>query len=120
MYYFANQSSRVIGMTGTLPGKIMIMTELFRALRNPVSLGIVEFLHDGEKSVREVAQKLDSKVSSVYRHLSALRKNGIITSRREGTIILYRVVMPGVLDFLQCLEKEVAERLERQRRHFIA
>lgn len=107
-------------MTERLPGKIMIMAEVFKALGRPVSLGIVEFLHDGEKSVREIAQNLDSKVSSVYRHLSVLRKDGIITSRREGTIILYRVVMPGVLDFLQCLEKEFAERLERQRRHFIA
>ena len=72
---------------------------VFKALADPVRLRLLSKIAaspDGEACVCDL---LDVGVSqpTVSHHLKRLREAGLLTSRREGTWIHYRLV-PGALD----------------------
>ncbi|MBN1435182.1 winged helix-turn-helix transcriptional regulator [Candidatus Fermentibacterales bacterium] len=82
--------------------------EIIRAMGSPSRLLIVQELARREMSVGEVTALVGSDMSTVSRHLGVLRQVGIVSCRREGTTILYRLDTPCVLGFLSCV-KEVLE-----------
>ena len=69
-------------------------------LGHPTRVRILELLREGELSVREfqAALKLDS--SGTSQHLGALRKQGLLDSRRQGTSVFYRVRDPRIFQLL--------------------
>jgi DNA-binding transcriptional ArsR family regulator len=76
--------------------KIMIAasgqaSELLKSLGNPVRLMIVCQILNGEKSVGELADFLKSSQSTVSQHLALLRKDGIVSPRREAQTIYYSI-----------------------------
>lgn len=74
--------------------------ELFKALGHPVRIRILEILRDGEHTVSELQQKLEVEMASVSQQLSVLRNRHLVTGRKEGTMVIYRVVDPQVFDLL--------------------
>ncbi|GAB4134340.1 MAG: hypothetical protein Kow0040_17940 [Thermogutta sp.] len=84
--------------------------EVFRALAHPSRVFIVEQLAEhGEKCVCEMTALIGADMSTVSRHLSALKKAGVIEDERRGTMTFYRLRTPCVLNFLQCAEKVLRE-----------
>src|SRR3990167_54756 len=79
-----------------------------KALASPKRLELLEMLAQGEKSVDALAAELsiDIKLASV--HLKALRDARLVTSRREGKFIHYRLTGPDVAGLGVTL-REVAE-----------
>ncbi|QQG37350.1 MAG: winged helix-turn-helix transcriptional regulator [Micavibrio aeruginosavorus] len=65
--------------------------DLLKSLAHPHRLGIVCRLIDGKASVGELAEFVGLRDSTVSQHLSLLRKDGIVTTRREGQIIWYSI-----------------------------
>jgi ArsR family transcriptional regulator len=63
---------------------------LFRALGDPVRLRLVHLLAVEELSVGELVRILDLPQSSVSRHLSVLREQGLLSSRPAGPATYYR------------------------------
>src|SRR5579883_1590976 len=53
-------------------------------------------LADGERSVGELAQTLGLAQSVVSQHLSLLRREGVVSGRREAQSILYSISDPRV------------------------
>jgi DNA-binding transcriptional ArsR family regulator len=74
--------------------------ELFKALGHPVRIRILELLRDGERSVSDLQAGLEVEMSSVSQQLSVLRARGLVTGRREGTMVYYSVVDQRVYDLL--------------------
>lgn len=62
---------------------------LLKALANPHRLMIVCSLIDGEKSVGALAQMLGSRESLASQHLGLLRRDGLVSARRDGQTIYY-------------------------------
>jgi ArsR family transcriptional regulator len=89
--------------------------DVFKALGNHVRLGIVEFLQHGEQCVCDIVAHVGADTSNVSKHLSILKKHGIVADRREGLKIFYRLAMPCVVDFSRCVEGVVCDHLEEQR-----
>jgi DNA-binding transcriptional ArsR family regulator len=65
--------------------------ELLKSLANRHRLLIVCQLIDGERSVGELADFLGIRDSTVSQHLALLRKDGLVTTRREGQTIFYAI-----------------------------
>ena len=63
----------------------------FEALGDPHRRTILELLHDGDRSVRELADALPISRPAVSRHLRLLKEAGLVTDRAEGTRRLYRL-----------------------------
>lgn len=61
------------------------------------------FAQGAELSVTEVAERAGIGQSTASEQLTLLRRGGILTSRREGKIVLYRADRDSVLDALNTL-----------------
>lgn len=73
---------------------------LFKALAHPTRLRILEILKDGELCVCKIYEALDLEQSNVSQHLKVLRDKDIVRTRRDGSMILYRITRPEIQDLL--------------------
>jgi DNA-binding transcriptional ArsR family regulator len=64
---------------------------LLKALANRHRLIIICQLSDKERSVGELAELLNIRDSTVSQHLALLRKDGLVTARRDGQTIWYSI-----------------------------
>lgn len=74
-----------------LPGDVEPVAELLRGLSNPQRLMIVCALAEGELGVADLERGLSIRQPSLSQHLGSLRETGIITGRREGKAVFYRL-----------------------------
>ena len=74
---------------------------LFRVLGHPVRVRILELLREGERSVGALQEALGLDSGGTSQHLAALRRIGVVESRREGTSVIYRVEDVRVFDLLE-------------------
>ena len=63
----------------------------FRAMSNPVRLKILHSLQDGELSVSEILERIGGSQANASKHLGVLRAAGLVTSRRNGVSVYYRI-----------------------------
>lgn len=80
-----------------------------RALSAPHRLMILEQLAQGERGVEALAGKVGLSVANCSQHLQQLRRAGLVTSRREGKSVIYRLSDDRTLALMDLL-REVAER----------
>jgi DNA-binding transcriptional ArsR family regulator len=66
-------------------------SELLKSLANPHRLMIVCQLIEEDRSVGELAAFLGIRDSSVSQHLALLRRDGLVTTRRDGQTIWYSI-----------------------------
>lgn len=82
---------------------------IFKALAQQSRLQMVLELGQHEHTVGELTALVGLDASTVSRHLSLLKSTGIISSRREGKSVIYRLAMPCVLGFFACAEDVLHE-----------
>jgi ArsR family transcriptional regulator len=87
---------------------------LFRALGHPARVRILELLRDGERSVSALQAELGLDSGGTSQHLAALRRVELVTGRRDGTSVLYRVADDSVFDLLDAGRRVIAAANARQ------
>lgn len=80
-----------------------------KAMSNGYRLELLEFLAQGERSVDALAQVAGLTVANTSQHLQQLRQAGLVTNRKEGHKVFYRLSGMDVSSLLASL-REVAER----------
>jgi DNA-binding transcriptional ArsR family regulator len=65
------------------------MNDIFKALSDPSRREILRLLGKGEMSAGELATRFKMTKPTMSHHFSVLRDARMITSRREGTSIVY-------------------------------
>ena len=91
-----------------------VKANLFRVLGHPARVRILELLRDGERSVGSLQAELGLDSGGTSQHLAALRRIGLVGSRREGTSVYYRVDDPRVFDLLATGRAIIGRRLAEQ------
>lgn len=76
---------------------------LLKAMANRHRLIIICQLIEQERSVGELAALLNIRNSTVSQHLSMLRKDGLVTARRDGQTIWYSIGSPQAREFARTL-----------------
>ena len=66
-------------------------SDLLKALANRHRLLIICQLSEQERSVGELAALLKIRDSTVSQHLALLRRDGLVTARRDGQTIWYSI-----------------------------
>ena len=84
------------------------LSEVAKALGSGRRAEIIDLLAQGERSVEEVAGELDQSVANTSHHLRALARVGLVTTRRDGTRIHYRLASDRVGELWTAV-REVAE-----------
>lgn len=88
---------------------------ILKALAHPSRLMMVEELSRGERCVCELRERVGADLSTVSKHLSLLRTAGIVEVDKRGVQVFYRLKVPCVLSFFNCVEA-VLENQEREAR----
>ncbi len=92
-------------MQRKLPPQYEARAKIIKALAHPSRLFIVEELQKKERSVGELADMIGSDQSTISKHLSILKTEGLVFDERQGTTILYHLKCPCILSFIGCVEE---------------
>ena len=75
--------------------RIAAMETVFKALADQTRLRILGLLAGGEVCVCEIHDSLQIPQPTASRHLAYLKRAGLVTSRRDGLWVHYRVATPS-------------------------
>jgi ArsR family transcriptional regulator len=68
-----------------------------QVLADAKRLRLIDALRDeAEKSVGELAEVISATYPNVSQHLNVMRDAGLVTSRRDGTTVYYRLAYPQI------------------------
>jgi rhodanese-related sulfurtransferase len=94
--------------------KVALFDEFARAAKALASgrrLELLDVLANGERTVEALAGEVALSVANTSQHLQVLRQAGLVTSRREGTSVHYRLAGPEVFELWRSLRTLAAHRL---------
>ena len=77
---------------------------IFKALGHPSRLAMVEKLSEGECCVCKLVELVDADFSTISKHLAVLKEAGIVESERRGQNVYYRLKVPCLIRFMDCVE----------------
>ena len=77
--------------------------EVAKALASGRRAEIIDVLDQGERSVEEIAAELGQTVANTSHHLRAMARAGLLTTRRDGTRIYYRLASERVAELWSAL-----------------
>ena len=89
---------------------------VFRALADTSRRAIFERLTRGETAVKDLTARFDISQPAVSQHLAALRRAGLVSERRAGRLVYYRVEPKGLrplVDWIAHYQAFWRERLDR-------
>ncbi len=69
---------------------------VFRALADPSRRAIYERLTWGEAAVKDLTARFEISQPAVSQHLATLRRAGLVSERRAGRLVYYRVKPKGL------------------------
>jgi len=84
-----------------------------KTLADHKRLMILHELRDGEASVGQLVSSLGLPQSNVSQHLAILRERGIVTTRREGTTIYYKLANPKIGEACDLVREVLADQLSQ-------
>jgi DNA-binding transcriptional ArsR family regulator len=77
--------------------------EVLKAVGHPVRLQIIEVLEKGEKCVGDIVEAIGSKQSITSQQLNMMKDKGVLSCRRDGAKVYYRIENKSVIKLLQCI-----------------
>ena len=101
-------------MTKEERNRSQAVSEVFKALGHPSRVFIVEKLKEEEHCVCELSEMIGVDMSTVSRHLSLLKKAGIVTDRKEGTTVYYSLACDCLGQMITGVENILRIQLESQ------
>lgn len=87
-----------------------LRADVIKALAHPSRLLIVDELSRRERCVCELTELVGADISTVSKHLSVLKKAGIVLNDRRGVQVFYRLRCPCILRFFDCIEAVIEEK----------
>jgi rhodanese-related sulfurtransferase len=99
---------------GDRAAKVALFDEFARvakALASGRRIELLDVLANGERTVEVLAGEVGLSVANTSQHLQVLRQAGLVTTRRDGTSIHYRLAAPEVFELWRTLRTLAASRL---------
>jgi ArsR family transcriptional regulator len=85
-------------------------TDILKALSHPKRLEIIHLLRDHSLSVGQIQEMLDLPQANLSQHLQVLRENKIVTCKKHGKQIFYRITSPKLLQACDLIREVLFER----------
>jgi ArsR family transcriptional regulator len=93
-----------------------LQADVCLALANSRRLQILGLLKDGERSVGQMLEKIEINKANMSQHLSILKQKGLLVSRREGTVVYYRLASPRITEACSIMRDVLLETLRQKER----
>ena len=92
-----------------------LVANIFKALAHPTRLRIMCLLREKPLCVCHILPQLDSEPSNTSQHLAVLKNQGLVESRKEGTMVVYKISSPEVYEMIDTAEKIILRQIEETR-----
>ena len=79
------------------------VAEVLKAVAHPVRLQIIELLEEKEMCVGDIVMALGGKQAITSQQLNMMKDKGVLSCRRNGTKIYYRIENKNVIKLLSCI-----------------
>jgi len=86
-----------------------MQAELCKTMGNAARLQIVHVLREGPKRVSDIVEATALAQAKVSQHLAVLRAYGIVTTKREGKDVIYRIANPKLTRVCDLMREVLAE-----------
>jgi len=87
--------------------KLERRANILKALAHPSRLMMIDDLAKGERCVCELQKLVGADMSTVSKHLTVLKKAGLVESDKRGLQVFYRLLSPCVMNFFTCVESVI-------------
>ncbi|MFF2508098.1 ArsR/SmtB family transcription factor [Streptomyces sp. NPDC058067] len=88
--------------------------EFFRMLGHPVRIRVLELLQEGPTPVRDLLAAIEVEPAALSQQLAVLRRSGIVSSRREGSTVVYALAGGDVADLMRAARRILTQMLTGQ------
>ncbi len=79
------------------------VAEVLKAIAHPTRLKIIELLQTGTLCVGDIAEALGGKQAITSQQLNMMKDKGVLSCRRNGTKVYYRIENKNVIKLLHCI-----------------
>ncbi len=92
-----------------------VKADMFKALGHPARIRALEVLAEGERSVGDLQPLVGIESSHLSQQLGVLRRAGLVTTRKEGSSVIYALKDPLVADLLLVAKRFLLSSLSETR-----
>jgi len=89
-----------------------LVANIFKALSHPTRLQIVQLLKEKPLCVCEILPQIESEQSNTSQHLSVLKNQGIVDSKKDGSMVIYKIKSPEVYQMIDIAENIILNQIE--------
>ncbi|KPK44879.1 MAG: hypothetical protein AMJ65_01780 [Phycisphaerae bacterium SG8_4] len=79
------------------------VAEVMKAVAHPVRLQIIELLETKEMCVGDIVKAVGGKQAITSQQLNMMRDKGVLSSRRDGAKVYYRIENKNIIKLLRCI-----------------
>lgn len=79
------------------------VAEVLKAIAHPIRVQIVELLQAKEMCVGDIAEALGGKQAITSQQLNMMKAKGVLSCRRDGARVYYRIKNRNVIELLDCI-----------------
>jgi len=91
-----------------------LIANRFKALSDPLRLKLIVALQGGEKNVTQLVEATGKLQTNVSRQLQHLMDSGVVTRRRQGPFVYYRISDQAIFDLCQCVCGSLQRQFQQQ------
>jgi DNA-binding transcriptional ArsR family regulator len=77
-----------------------LKAEFFKTLGHPARIRVLELLSEREMSVGEILPEVRLEASNLSQQLAVLRRAGLVTTRKEGSVVYYSLTSEQIAELL--------------------
>lgn len=78
-----------------------LKAEFFKSLGHPARIRVLELLSERDHAVAEMLSEIGIEAANLSQHLAVLRRNGLVTTRKEASNVIYSLTSPHVAELLR-------------------
>lgn len=108
-------AARGTARTDELDEVFAVVARYFGMLSEPTRLKILHAICQAERSVSAIVEETGATQTNVSRHLSLMLQAGVVSRRREGSTVFYRVADPEFVEICRSVCIRIAGRIDEQK-----
>lgn len=89
-----------------------VVSGYFGLLSEPTRLKILNAICEGELSVSDIVERVESTQTNVSRHLNLMYGKGVLKRRRDGAMTLYSIADPNVVTLCRTACVQMASQVD--------
>lgn len=93
-----------------------MQAEIAKVMAHPVRLRILSLIGDREVAYGELLDDLGVSKANLSQHLGLLRRGGVLSVRRDGARVHYRLTFPEITDVCSAMRGILARHLNESGR----